>query len=312
MNAVVQVVLPVFGLMLAGYVAGRTRLIDEGGVRGLSNFVFVVAIPALLFHSMATRTGADGTGAGVAVAYFGGCLVVFAAAMALARLWLRRRLEEQAVIAMNASFSNSVQLGIPLVFAAFGPAGAPPALVIIAFHSVTLLSLATVLVELGLGRGQGAGRALATVLRSLLANPIIVSLVAGAIWGALGWGLPQPLDRFLALLSGAAAPCALFTLGAALVGLSVRGDLAECMAIGALKLFALPAVVWTLGVGLALPPVDTAVATTIAAIPTGANAFILAQRYNLYVARSGSIIVLTTLFSVVTLSVVLALVAPVR
>jgi malonate transporter len=307
MGGVVAIIVPVFGLMLTGFVFAKTRLIEPAGMRGLSVFVFNVAIPALLFRSLASASGPESAvGAGVAYAYFTGCLAVFFIAMALGRFWLKQSLEQQALVAIHATFSNSVQLGIPIIFLAFGRAGEAPILLIIAFHTIILISLTTVLVEIGLGRGKGALSACLAVARALVKNPIILAILAGDVWSRLGFPVAGPFDEFLKLFAAAASPCALFVLGASLAELRLSGAVAECMAVAALKLVLLPATIWALArFAFALPPVETAVATIVAATPTGANAFMLAQRYDLYTGRSAAIVLITTALSVATLSLCL-------
>ena len=266
MTVVLTTVLPVFGLMLTGYVFARTRMIDAAGARGLSVFVFNAAIPALLFRSLAGES--RGAGLGIVYAYFGGCLIVFALAMLVARLRFRHPLQLQSLVAINATFSNSVQLGIPIVFTAFGPEGV---------------------------------------------HPLLLAIAAGWAWSLAGLPIPGALDEFLKLFGAAGSPCALFVLGASLATLRLAGDLAETLAVAALKLFVLPLVVYGLSrFVLALPPIEIAVATITAALPSGANAFILAQRYDLYVARSASIVLVTTVLSVVTVSLCLAAFAEMR
>lgn len=75
-----------------------------------------------------------------------------------------------------------------------------------------------------------------------------------------------------------------------------------------MKLVALPLIVWLLARHLfALPPLEVAVATIAAAMPTGANVFILARRYDLYLRRAASTVLISTVGSVVTISVILTL-----
>ena len=80
----------------------------------------------------------------------------------------------------------------------------------------------------------------------------------------------------------------------------------ETLVITAVKLLLLPAVVAAIGLALALPVIDMAVAVTMAAMPTGANAFILARRYATGADQSGSAVVVSTALSVLTLSALIA------
>lgn len=312
MQAVLEIVLPVFGLVLAGWAMARGRVLSPEGVRGLSNFVFYIAIPTLLFGAMARGAIPADVEWGIVFSYFGGCLLLFAATLAVARIAFRLRFDEGAVIAMGATFSNTVLLGVPLVLAAFGEQGLLPIMLIVAFHSTTLIPLTTIVAEAEGGRGGGAQLAAAT-LKSLARNPIVVALVAGLAWGTWTPGLPAPVDRFAQLLAGAAAPCALFALGATLAGYRIAGVLSASLAMSALKLVAHPAIVWLLATRVfAIDPTWAAIATVTAALPIGANVFVLAQKYDAYVAQSTSATLLSTAASVVTVSVLLVLLAPAR
>jgi len=148
---------------------------------------------------------------------------------------------------------------------------------------------------------------------AIAGNPVILSIVAGFLWRLTGLGIPGPLKHLLDLLAGAATPAALFSLGATLAGFRLAGDLRESAVAVAIKLLVLPIVVWLLASrAFHLNELDTAVALTCAALPTGANAFILAQRYDLYVARAASSVLISTALSVLTLGVLLAVLAPAR
>jgi malonate transporter len=109
MATILGIVLPVFGVILAGYLVARTRLFDEAAIRGLSNFVFWVAIPALLFRTLARGAVDQGADFSIAYAYFLACGIHFLIALALGRWALRRDGAEAALMAMGAVFSNTVR-----------------------------------------------------------------------------------------------------------------------------------------------------------------------------------------------------------
>lgn len=250
MMIVLGILLPVFGLIAIGYAMARTPLLKNEGVRGLGSFVYYVALPALLFRSTAVPPPGESGGGAIIAAFFGGAVILFALGMALARYRFAMNLSEQGVVGVNASFGNSVQMGVPLVLAAFGPQGMHAMALVIALQSVILLTLATVIVELGGWRGGAA-------------------------------------------------------LGASLAGFRLTADLGDAALVVGLKLVVQPIVVWALARLLGLAPLDLAVVTVAAALPIGMNAFIVAQRYQLYVAQSASAVVLSNLLSVVTLGTVL-------
>lgn len=303
MQSAFTIVVPLFALILLGLVFARARIISPDGVKGLGVFVYNLAIPALLFRSMATGLPHDGAGIGVVYAYYLGGAIVFAATMLVGRVAFGLDLAKQSLMAISAIFSNTVLIGIPLIFAAFPREGQIAVLLIASLHSLLFVTTATVLVEIGLGRGGGFAGTFAAVAK----NPLLIAVLAGSAWGAVDLAIPAPLDTFLRLLASAAPPAALFALGATLAAFRVAGDMREIAAITALKMLVHPALVWLLAVYLfALSPTETAVAVIVAALPTGVNPFILAQRYELYVQRAASSVVITTALSVVTASLLLA------
>lgn len=311
MTTALDIVLPMFALMLCGYLAARFRLFSGEAVKGLSTFVFFFAIPALLFRGISRETAADPGQFAIVYAYFSGCLLVFAASMAVGRLAFGLRLQEQAVMAFTATFSNTVLLGIPLIYAAFGQAGILPVTLIASFHSIILLTLATMIVELGAGGGARFLHTLPKIGLALLRNPLLIAIVAGFAARALGWRLPVVLDHATALLAQAAAPCALFALGATLTSFRVSGNPAQSTYLVIVKMIGHPLLVWALATRVfALAPIQVAVATVVAALPAGANAFILAERYGVYVERAATAILVTTALSVLTAALLLAHYAP--
>jgi predicted permease len=256
---------------------------------------------------MATGLPQGGASLGVVYTYYLGGAIVFALAMLTGRLILGLDLVKQALMAITAVFSNAVLIGIPLVFTAFGRDGQIAVLLITSLHSAIFVTLATVIVEVG--RGKGARPA--AVIGAVFANPLLVAVLIGGAWGLLGWGLPAPLDTLTKLLAGAAAPAALFALGATLAAFRIAGDMRDVTAIAVIKLIVHPLVVWLLATQVfALGPAEIAVAVIIAALPSGVNPFILAQRYDIYVQRAASSVLVTTALSVVTAAILLAWFAP--
>ena len=312
MRTVIEIVLPVFSLILLGYGFARGKFLSAEGARGLGVFVYYAAIPALLFRGMAGEAPAAGDSGKLLVAYFTATLGVFLASMLVGRIAFRLSFAEQGLMAVSAGFSNSVQLGIPLVLTAFGNAGLVPLTLIISLHSLILLSLATVVVEVGRGHGGEFRHTARATAIAIATNPVILSIVAGLLWRLGGLPMPSVLERFVDFLAGAATPAALFSLGATIAGFHIAGNLRESLAVVAIKLAVLPLLVWLLATRVFhLSPLDTAVATVCAALPTGANAFILAQRYDLYVARAASSVLISTAISILTLGALLAVLAPV-
>jgi predicted permease len=274
-------------------------VVDEAGFRALALFVFSLASPALLF-SGGTRPHEGGGMAAVAVMI--GSLAIYALAVWLGRRMLGMGLAEAGLFALACVFGNSVMMGIPLIVAAYGQAGLPALLAVLGVQTVVILGLATVLAEIGQAGHAPPARVLRATFIGIARNPVLLAVLAAMAWNLTGLGVPEVARRTLDLIGAASPPVALFCLGGSLFGLSVAALWKETLLIALVKLLVLPAATWALALVLPLSPAETAVAVTMAALPTGANAFILARRYATGADRSGSAVVFTTAVSVLTLS----------
>ncbi len=310
MQTTVETILPIFSLVLCGYLLGR-RFISEEGIRGLANFVFYVAVPALLFRAMSRVSLPDLQQLSIVLAYIGASLLVFFMAIPLGRLLFATRLEERGIMGMACSFSNTVLLGIPLVVTIYGEAGVLPLMLIITVHSAVLMTLTTVVVELGRGSGQGWRQGFSSAGLAIIANPVILSMLAGLAYGATGLDLPRPVGKFTEILGAAAAPCSLFALGASLAGYRIAGDLKEVLVVTFVKLVIHPIVVALLVLFVFdMDPMWASIAILTAALPAGANVFILARQYDIYLGRAASVVLISTLLSVLSLAVLVAYLGP--
>ena len=300
---VAAIVAPVFALITLGAAGRYWRVLDAPGQRGLNDLTFYLLIPSLLFGSIAD--GPPLMGLDAALWYFGCCVTVFAGGVLVGLRVLGTGLGPAAVLGVNCAYGNTVMLGVPVVTAAFGPAGVQYLVPIVALHTLVLLPLATVLIEAD-GAPSGVLRKAGGIASGLVRNPIVAGIVAGALWRGLGIPVPDPLHRLLAMLGAAAPTLALFSLGASLPDFAARGSLRETGVALTLKLVALPVLVWAVVRLAGLDPLPSAVAIVTAAAPTGANAFFLARRTGTMASASAGMVVASTALSVLTLSAVLA------
>jgi hypothetical protein len=292
-----QVVAPIFALILAGYAAARTRWVDAAGFRGLNNFAFSLAAPALLF---AGGTAGHGGGGTAALAFFLGVATLYAATLLTARKPLG--LAAANTLSLDVTFGNTVMMGIPLIAAAYGQPGLAVLLAILALHSMVLLGTATVVAEVAQNPGARPLPLLRATLGGVLRNPVVMAVLLALVWSKLHLPVPGAARATLEMLGAAAPPVSLFCLGGSLHGFDARGAIRQTAATVVLKLAALPLLVWLFGRALSLGPLEMAVAVTTAALPTGANAFLMARRYSTGADASGAAVLVSTTLSLATLT----------
>lgn len=306
-TAVLDVVLPVFGIILAGFLCGRFGILGQASSEALNRFVYFVALPALFFVSMARVPVGDVLNLPFLAAFGGGVLIVALLSLPVSRGVFGNGLGPSGLHALSATFANTGYMGIPLLLTAFGPQAALPAIIATVLNGAVVMAIGIAVIEADLARGRGAGRIIADVAAGVAKSPLVLSALAGILASALGLGLPTPLVTFCDILGAAAPPCALFAIGLFMVGRAVTAGMAELSWLTVLKLLAQPAVTWVIAVPLLrLDPLWAASAVTLAALPTGSLVFVLASQYGVYVQRATGTILITTVFSVVTLSALLA------
>ncbi|HEY4252206.1 MAG TPA: AEC family transporter, partial [Roseomonas sp.] len=292
----------VFAIIALGFLTAKRQWMNEAGFRGLNDFCFSLAAPALLFAG--GTVGHAGAGP-AAFAFFTGALVLFGAGLLVARRGLRQPLGEAGLFALNASYGNTVMMGLPLIAAAYGQAGLAILVGILALHSLVLLGLATIVAEIGINAHAPWRRVLRASLGGMARNPIVMSLLLAMLVSQLGIPVPQALRRMLDLLGGALPPVALFVLGGGLAAFDPKRAGGGTVLLVSLKLLVMPALVWGCCLLFGLGRLETAVAVTAAAMPTGANAFLLARRYGGDTAGSGAVVLISTLLSIGTLGLLL-------
>jgi len=304
MEPLLNIVLPVFAIVGVGYLAGARGLLGEDSSAALNRFVYWVALPALLFRSMAGVDLAEVFDVGFIAGFLGALLVLWLIAGLLARLLFGHGLVLATLHGMNGVYGNSGYMGIPLAITAFGEAAALPAIVATVINTAVVVGIAVVLIELGQKKGESAGRVALNLGSSLVRNPMLAAPALGLLYAATGLDLPTPVDAFTGILGAAAGPCALFAIGLFLVGKPQSEGRGEVALIVAMKLLGQP-LLTAAAVFLVLPtdPLWAKTAILMAALPTGAGSFVLAQAYGVYVLRTSSAILAGTVIAVATLSV---------
>ncbi len=322
----------IFVTVALGWAAGRMRWLGDAKpgsdpARTLGNAAFYIFVPALLFRTTA-RLDLNTMPWATVVAFFVPVLLMLLAVYAVMRWRLNRRPAADLAAAERLAatpsaraiavvFGNSVQVGIPIAAALFGERGLGIHIALVSLHALMLLSVLTVLVELDLARARAQHEATANLLRTLgttvrntVIHPVVLPVLAGMLWHATGWPLPGALDETLQLLGTAVAPLCLVLIGLSLAYYGVAGAIGGAVRTSLLKLVALPALVLTVahwGFGVSGLPLQVVV--VMAALPTGSNALIFAQRYRALEAEATTTIVLSTFGFVLTAPLWLAVLA---
>jgi malonate transporter and related proteins len=301
---------PVVLLIAIGFLAGRWRWIGPAGAKSLSSLVFVVLTPPLLFRTMSTVHVTQLDFRPVA------CYMIAAALIFFGTLAWRGFNRHAAVLGLANTFSNTVMIGIPLVGLAYGEAGLVVLFTLISVHSLLLLTTATVVLELAVVREEAAkggnserhiAHTVLLAMRNAIIHPVPLPVIGGLLFAASGLALPAIVDRPLQLLGVAFGPLALLLVGVTLSGTRIGEHWRGALGLSAVKNLLHPALVAALAWGLGVEGVPLAVMVLVAALPIGANVFLFSQRYQVAEDLVTASVAVSTTLSLLTLSVVLAL-----
>ncbi len=313
-HPVIVALLPVVILIAIGFMAGRAGLMQASSVKDLSKLVFTIFLPPMLFRTM-VNVHPDNLQGKPLLAYVIGMALMYAV-----MFFAAGRNRRAAVLGLAASYSNTVMIGIALIQFAYGEQGVAVLLALIAVHSLIMLSLATVVLELvtlrekatNIGAKNGSGNSIKIMAASVwntLKQPMIFPIVAGLLYAQTSLGIPAVIDKPLQLLGNAFSPLAVILVGITLATTRVGQHLRIALGLSLLKNVAHPLAVAGIGLALGLQGLPLAVMIVTAALPIGANVFLFAQRYDTALPEVTAAVAVSTGVALITVALALSLAA---
>lgn len=304
MFSVVHVVLPIFALILLGFLGRRTGRLGENVASELNLFVVWLCLPALLFQATAGAKMQQIWHPGFVAVTTLSSMAVFTVTL-LYRLRSPRHLVDASIDGLGASYANTGYIGIPLCLLVFGHDGLEAALIASLIVVCVLFAVAVVCIEVGLQVEKTLRHAVGKVALALLKNPLVVSPLIGILWASTGAPVPEPMGKLLQLLGDATTPCALVSLGAFLAQ-KQEGASEGARGLVSIKLFVHPLLTWWLAFHVfKLPTPWGEAALLLSALPTGTGPYMLAELYRREASVVSHTILLSTLGSLATLSMML-------
>lgn len=303
MSPLLETVLFIFGVVALGYGAGRSGYIRAEVGEALSEFAVAVAMPLVLFRTLAQADFHGSVPWRFWAVYFAAVVVAWTAGHLVMTRGFGRDSRAGVVGGVSAAFSNLVLLGIPFVLGVFGQRGVEELSLLIAIHLPTML-MASMLLFARATRAAGEKmhplRVARDFLRKVLSNPLILGILAGTIWRSFDLQLGGLGARFVDSLAGIAAPLALFAMGLGLNRFALSGTLAPATALSALKLGLMPAAALLFAWMAGLPPMTAQIAVAAAALPSGVNSYLIAVQFGTGQALASNQISIATLLAAAT------------
>lgn len=300
-------VLPVFALIAIGWLTVASGYVKAEIGEGLGDFVFRLGVPVLLFRTVATADFSGGTPWALWAAYFAGVAVTWTTGHVLAVRLFGRDARIGVVSGVSAAFANTVFVGLPLVLRFLDERGVAALTLLISVHLPVMMTTGTLLMEradriVGGAPPRPLGDVLAQVGRTLVRNPLVIGIVAGSVVRALAVPVGGVVDTVLGQIAATAGPTALLSIGMAVHRYGFAGNLSLAAVAAALKLVLLPAAVFGFAHLLGLDPTWAAALVLTAAVPTGVNAYLIANHFGVGHGLASSTITLTTVAGAITVT----------
>lgn len=303
--ALLSIVFPLFALIFLGYWFRKKQRFGAHACTEINTFVTWLALPSLLF-SVITRSDLHELWHPGFIFVFSSC-AFFIFISSLLTFKKHKSSADACLDALNASYSNTGFMGIPLCALVFGYDHIAPAVVATLITVCALFLFAMLILEFTTSSPNN--RSYRAIGRSLLQNPLFIAPISAFIVKGLGWQLPTALQTPIDLLAAVASPAALITIG---IFIAEHKPILQRQSAGLIiiKLIATPLLAWFLAVPvLNLPPLLAQSAILLSALPTGTGPYMLAHSYHRSALNTSQTILWSTLLSIASLSLILWLMA---
>jgi predicted permease len=298
---VAGLILPVFAIIVTGWLAGWLGYMSRSLADGLVHFAYNVAMPALLIVTIAQEPARNLLEWRFLLAFGGGSMLCFALVFAAVRAGWGRGLASSTIYGMTAAMTNTGFVALPILHAIYGQPAVLPAAVATVFVAAVMFPISVVLLESDRRSAHGPSARSTIPVKQIVLNPMVVSTLIGLAWATAGLPIPAPVAAYLNILAAALTPCALFAIGLGLSVEGIRANFTASVVLAAVKLVIMPLIVYGLCMASGLNPLYTIAAVVCAAVPTAKTVYILAGEYKVEEPLVAATVSITTMSSVATL-----------
>ncbi|GGI20524.1 AEC family transporter [Oxalicibacterium faecigallinarum] len=292
-------------IIATGFCLARLKWVRQASITDLSNLVFYVLTPALLFRTMMNVKLSELDYAPIGV-YFLAVALIF-----LVTIMMQGLTTLGSARALAHTFSNTVMIGIPLASLVYGESGLISLLTLISVHALVLMTGGTVAFELAVARqarrdgiSQSMWRTLGTAIKNSILHPVPIPIIVGVLYAQTGLPLPDMVDKPLQLMGQALGPMSLLLVGVTLAFSKLKGNLMPALRIAVIKTIVHPVVfvacAWLFG----LSGIPMATMALAASLPVGANVFLFTQRYHVAEDEVSASIFLSTVLAFLSLPLI--------
>ncbi|OTP89142.1 hypothetical protein B5S42_06325 [Gilliamella apicola] len=298
--------LPLFILILLGFLAVKLGRWQKTVTDSLTKFTFYIAFPIMLFQIMSHFSEQSEIDIKLLLVFFGGSFIVFAIGCLIASKIFKLNGSQSTLFAMGGIYTNTVFVGIPIIKMLLGNQAIPIVAIIVIFNALILWTLATVSIEF-VQMGKLSGSSFIKALKNVSKNPIIIGIFTGIIVNYIGLPIPNFINQSTKMVSDMTAPLSLIVLGMGLAEYKIRDQLLITGSICLLKLAILPIVTYIVGKLLGLPTLELQVVVLLSSVSIAINCYMMARQFEVLQGPIASSLLISTALSSVTTPLILSI-----
>jgi len=300
MQALLDVIVPVFVVIGFGYLAVWRGFFSNSNVEGLMKFTQNFAIPCLLFNAIAEIDLQSTFQVDLLAAFYSGAFISFLAGVLGGRYIFAREWEDCVAIGFCCLFSNSLLLGLAITERAYGPEVLATNFVIVALHAPFCYGVGIFAMEIARNRSQKPSILFKNVATAMFRNALVLGIIAGFVFNFYNLSLPKPMDDAIDMIVLVALPTALFGMGGVLYQYRPAGDVGPIIMVVIISLLMHPSLVWMFGRAVALDQNAFRSAVVTSAMAPGINGFVFANMYGHGRRVAASVVLICTAASILT------------
>ncbi|RKX31715.1 MAG: hypothetical protein DRP71_13025 [Verrucomicrobia bacterium] len=308
---ILDTLLPVFAIIVLGGILTKTGFLSQSFLKKALHLAYYVALPALIFQSVAQSSYSSGGPLVVFGVLLSGTLVTIFVAYLTSHA-IRLPMRDHGTFVHAAYRGNLAFLGLPIIIYSYGGVQAATEagmvqMAVLALAPMIIFNNVAGALVLSASQHRPSLSALRPVLRNLSTNPFFLACIAGLLFSFSTLTLPVGVSRTLGSVGQIGVPIALLCVGGTLVTTKIRDRIGASIAAALIKVAVTPLAGWLIARGIGLGPDEMRIAMIYLAAPSAAGAFVMTTQMGGDPALASASIAISTALSAIGLTIILAL-----
>ena len=306
MLAVLTIIAPIFLLIGIGFFITKIKLIDSTHTPTLGIIVLYLAMPSIILNTFLQTSIKEVLLLNFALVYSLGTIATFALAFIFNSFALNKNTSLSALNSFGSAMPNTGFIGYPLLIQTIAEPPLAAFALLLIIEGIVIIPIGLFMLELGSTKKRGKSLTAITgvILKELIKNPLIISIILGVVISVFNLSLPDALESTILSLSKAAVPVGLIFIGATLASNKWVVNVIDITTVASAKLLIHPLMILSMMMIFPIENDDHRMALILCASAPMLTMYpVLADKYN-YRPQAASLLLLTTLISFFSISLI--------